>query len=198
MHKQPIARRCVFCGSHHGARPEYVRAADQLGRLLAKENITLVYGGGRVGLMGAVADGVLAGGGQAIGGIPKGLDTPELSHTGLTEMHVVSTMHERKSRMADLADAFIALPGGLGTFDETFEILTWAQLGIHRKPCGLLNAGGYFDKLMEFVDHAFGEGFVHREHRGLMLIDDDPVRLLETMRNYESPVVEQWFRAAFR
>ena len=198
MPAHPIARLCVFCGSNHGTHPEYAQTATALGRLLAAENITLVYGGGRVGLMGAVADAVLAGGGQAIGVIPTVLDTPELSHTGLTEMHVVATMHERKALMADLADAFIALPGGLGTFDETFEILTWGQLGIHRKPCGLLNVAGYYDKLIEFVDQAVEHHFIRAEHHGLVLVDNDPRRLLETMRKYESPVVEKWFRGANR
>lgn len=193
MTNRPIARVCVFCGSNRGIRTEYAAAAERLGRLLAEGGVTLVYGGGRVGLMGVLADAVLAGRGQVIGVIPRALDTIELAHAGLSEMHVVQTMHERKALMADLADGFIALPGGLGTFDETFEIVTWAQLGIHRKPCGLLNVGGYFDKLIAFLDHTVEEQFIKAEHRDLVLIETDPERLLERMSRYESPVTAKWF-----
>jgi uncharacterized protein (TIGR00730 family) len=189
---------CVFCGSNHGARPEYVAAATELGALLAEREITLVYGGGRVGLMGVVADAVLTRGGDVVGVIPHALDTKELAHDGLTEMHVVDTMHERKALMADLADGFIALPGGFGTFDEAIEITTWAQLGIHHKPVGLLNVAGYFDKLIALLDHAVKEQFIKPQHRDLILVEPDQERLLELMRTYESPVVEKWIRAENR
>jgi uncharacterized protein (TIGR00730 family) len=184
----------VFCGSNHGSRPTYADAARDLGALLAEDGIALVYGGGRVGLMGVIADAVLERGGDVIGVIPHALDTKELAHDGLTEMHVVETMHERKALMADLADGFISLPGGLGTFDETFEILTWAQLGIHAKPCGLLNVGGYFDELIGFLDHAVEERFIKPQHRDLTLVERDPRRLLERMRAYRSPVTDKWIR----
>lgn len=198
MPARPLARLCVFCGSNHGMRPEFATAARELGALLAEEGITLVYGGGCVGLMGVVADAVLEQGGDVIGVIPHALDTKELAHTGLTEMHVVDTMHERKALMADLADGFIALPGGLGTFDESFEVLTWAQLGIHTKPCGLLNVSGYFDKLIGFLDHAVEEQFIKPQHRDLILVDADRRRLLERMRAYRSPVTEKWIRQEAR
>jgi uncharacterized protein (TIGR00730 family) len=162
--------------------------------VLAAENIALVYGGGRVGLMGVLADAALEQGGDVIGVIPHALDTKELAHDGLTEMHVVDTMHERKALMADLADGFISLPGGLGTFDESFEILTWAQLGIHAKPCGLLNVGGYFDKLIGFLDHAVEQRFIKPQHRDLVLVEGDPGRLLERMRTYRTPVTGKWIR----
>lgn len=194
MHPRPISRLCVFCGSNHGVRPEYADAARELGAVLAEEGITLVYGGGRVGLMGEVADAVLERGGDVIGVIPHALDTRELAHDSLTEMHVVGTMHERKALMADLADGFVSLPGGMGTCDESFEILTWAQLGIHAKPCGLLNVCGYFDKLIAFVDHAVEQQFIKAEYRALILVDHDPRRLLERMRTYRSPVTDKWVR----
>lgn len=194
MPARPISRLCVFCGSKHGIRPEFAAAARGLGVLLAEEGITLVYGGGRVGLMGVMADAVLEKGGDVIGVIPHALDTKELAHTGLSEMHVVDTMHERKALMADLADGFISLPGGLGTFEESFEIVTWAQLGIHAKPCGLLNVAGYFDKLIEFLDHAVEAQFIKPQHRDLILVDGDQRRLLERMRAFSSPVTEKWIR----
>lgn len=153
-----------------------------------------MYGGGRVGLMGVIADAVLATGGEVVGVIPHALNTRELAHDGITEMHTVETMHERKALMADLADAFIAMPGGFGTFDEFFEIITWAQLGIHHKPCGVLNIGGYFDRLVDFVDHAVTEGFIQRKHRDLILVGDQPDKLLDEMAGYESPVGETWVR----
>ena len=194
MHPRPISRLCVFCGSNHGVRPEYADAARELGAILAEDNIALVYGGGRVGLMGVIAGAVLDNGGDVIGVIPQALDTKELAHDGLTEMHVVDTMHERKALMADLADGFITLPGGLGTFDESFEIITWAQLGIHAKPCGVLNVGGYFDKLIGLLDHAVAEQFIKPQHRDLTLVECDPRRLLERMRAYRSPVTDKWIR----
>lgn len=189
-----ISRLCVFCGSNHGARPEFGAAARGLGVTLADEGIALVYGGGRVGLMGVIADAVLERGGNVIGVIPHALDTKELAHDGLTEMHAVDSMHERKALMADLSDGFIALPGGLGTLDEFFEIATWAQLGIHTKPCGLLNVAGYFDKLIAYLDHTVEEQFVKPQHRELILVERDQRRLLERMRAYESPIVEKWIR----
>jgi uncharacterized protein (TIGR00730 family) len=191
---RPISRVCVFCGSNRGARPEFGSAARELGAVLAQQGVTLVYGGGRVGLMGVIADAVLENEGDVIGVIPHALDTKELAHAGLTEMHVVDTMHARKALMADLADGFIALPGGLGTFDESFEVVTWAQLGIHTKPCGLLNVAGYFDTLIQFLDHAVEEQFIKPQHRDLILVDGDPRRLLERMRAYESPVTDKWIR----
>lgn len=198
MSTRTFARLCVFCGSKHGARREYADAAVRLGGRLADAGITLVYGGGHIGLMGVLADAVLARGGRVIGVITQALEKLELAHRGLTEMHVVQTMHERKALMADLADGFIALPGGLGTFDETFEILTWAQLGIHHKPCGVLNVGGYYDKLIEFLDQSVTEQFNRPEYRALMLIDADPDRLLDKMRAYKSFVTEKWIRAEIR
>lgn len=194
MPTRPISRLCVFCGSNRGAHPDFEAAARDLGVTLAEESIALVYGGGRVGLMGVIADAVLESGGDVIGVIPHALDTKELAHDGLTEMHVVDSMHERKAVMADLSDGFIALPGGLGTFDEFFEVVTWAQLGIHTKPCGLLNVAGYFDKLIALLDHAVEERFVKPAHRDLILVDRDHRHLLERMRAYESPVIEKWIR----
>jgi uncharacterized protein (TIGR00730 family) len=169
---QNLRQLCVFCGSSPGTNPRYRDVAGQLGQLLATKEIRLVYGGGGIGLMGALADSTLAAGGQVIGIIPTGLATREVAHPHLTELEVVGTMHERKARMADLADAFLALPGGMGTFDELFEIITWAQLGIHRKPIGLLNIDHYFDPLIEMVEHAVREGFVSPHHRGLLIIAD--------------------------
>jgi len=165
-----------------------------LGATLAEEGITLVYGGGRVGLMGVLADAVLEKGGDAIGVIPHALDTKELAHDGLTEIYVVDSMHERKALMADLSDGFVALPGGLGTFEEFFEIVTWTQLGLHSKPCGLLNVAGYYDKLIALLDHAVEEQFIKPQHRDLVLVEGDHRRLLERMRSYTPPVTEQWIR----
>jgi uncharacterized protein (TIGR00730 family) len=187
-----MQRVCVFTGSSAGARPAYRESARQLGRLLAERRIGLVYGGARVGLMGAVADACLAAGGEAVGVIPEALVAKEIAHTGLTELRVVSSMHERKALMADLADAFVALPGGWGTLEEFFEVLTWAQLGLHRKPCGLLNVGGYFDGLLAFAEHAVSEGFVRREHRDMMTIAADPGELLDRLDAHRPPVVEKW------
>ncbi len=172
---------CVFCGSSSGRRPEYALAARSLGRVLAERRITLVWGGGNVGLMGILADAVLEHGGRAIGVIPRGLEERELAHRGATELHVTRTMHERKALMERLSDAFVALPGGFGTLDELCEILTWRQLGLHAKPMGLLDAGGYFGPLEAAFDHSVREGFVRAEHRALLVRDEDPRRLLETL-----------------
>jgi uncharacterized protein (TIGR00730 family) len=189
-----LARICVFCGSSPGAKPEYGEAARQLGLALVERGIELVYGGGRIGLMGQIARTVLEAGGKVIGVIPRQLVERELAFTQASELRVVGSMHERKALMAELADGFIALPGGLGTIEELFEVLTWAQLGIHRRPCGLLDVAGYYRPLMEFVDHAVQEQFVDAAHRALLLIDADPTRLLERFQTYEPPAVDkaQW------
>jgi len=171
----------VFCGSSAGARPAYARAAREVGAELARRGVGLVFGGGRVGLMGAVADAVLEGGGEAIGVIPESLVKRELAHGGLSELLVVPSMHERKARMALLADAFLALPGGYGTLDETCEALTWTQLGIQSKPCGLLNVEGYFDPLLEFLDRAVREGFLAPENRAILRVGTDPSSLIERL-----------------
>ncbi len=191
-----MKRVCVFAGSSAGARADYVTAAAELGRVLAARGIGLVYGGARVGLMGAVADAVLAGGGEVIGVIPQSLVEKEVAHTGLTDLRIVTSMHQRKALMADLSDAFIALPGGWGTLDEMFEILTWAQLGLHRKPCGLLNAEGYFDRLLAFLDHTIEEGFVRREYGSLLSISAAPASLLDAMQAQTPPTVEKWIDVA--
>ncbi|HEU4454061.1 MAG TPA: TIGR00730 family Rossman fold protein [Longimicrobium sp.] len=189
---EKIERVCVFCGSNPGARPVYAEAARALGRTLAERGIGLVYGGAHVGLMGAVADTVLAAGGEAIGVIPHSLVEREVAHGGLSELHVVNSMHERKALMADLAGAFIALPGGYGTLDELCEILTWSQLGLHPKPVGLLNVEGYFDPLLALFDRAVAEGFLPPAHRGLALDDTDPARLLDRFAAYEPPATGKW------
>lgn len=177
----PIRSLCVFCGAATGGRPDYASAAFALGRLLAHHEIRLVYGGGRAGLMGAVADACLAAGGSVTGVITTLLKDKELGHTGIQELIVVETMHERKMKMASLADAFIALPGGLGTLDELFEILAWAQLGIHSKPVGLYNAAGFYDGLMTFLDHLDKERFLRLNHRTEVICDADPESLLSRM-----------------
>jgi uncharacterized protein (TIGR00730 family) len=175
---KPMRRICVFCGSSTGLRPGYAAAARHLGKLLVEHNLGLVYGGGSVGLMGILADAALAAGGEVIGVIPQSLADREVAHHGLGELRIVETMHERKAAMADLADAFIALPGGFGTLDEFFEILTWAQLGIHAKPCGLLNVESYFDSLLDFLDRAVDDQLLKLAHRRLILVENDPRELL--------------------
>ena len=187
---------CVFCGSSFGNRPAYRATANELGRLLAERGITLVYGGGNIGLMGAVADACLEAGGRVIGVIPQVLVDKEVAHRQLTELHVVGSMHERKARMADLAGGFLALPGGAGTFEEFFEILTWAQLGLHRKACALLNVEGYYDPLLAMVDHAVAEGFVKPVHRALLLSDSHAAPLLDRMSEYTVPLVDKWIDRA--
>jgi len=173
---------CVFCGSHNGAQPEYMAAARHLGQCLAEQNLQLVYGGARVGLMGVIADSVLAEGGQVTGVIPEQLAERELAHRELTKLHVVTGMHQRKQLMADLSDAFIAMPGGMGTLEELFEALTWTQLGIHAKPSGVLNILGYYDGLMAFLDHQASEGFLKPEHRQLLHASDNPQELLQQLK----------------
>lgn len=185
-------RLCVYCGSSPGRTPRYIEAARRLGRVLAKSGLGLVYGGASVGVMGAVADAALAGGAEVIGVIPAALATKEVAHHHLTDLHVVQTMHERKALMAELSDGFVALPGGWGTMEEIFESLTWAQLGLHRKPCGLLNVDGYFDHLGAFLNHAMDEQFVRSEYRPMMIVEDDPARLLRRFRDYEAPRVKKW------
>jgi uncharacterized protein (TIGR00730 family) len=176
-----LRRLCVFCGSQTGVRPEYADAARTLGQALARRGIELVYGGGHVGLMGVVADAVLDAGGKVIGVIPQALVERELAHRGLTELHVTGSMHERKALMADRADAFVALPGGFGTADEWFEILTWAQLKLHDKPVGLLDVAGFYDPLLAWIDRAVEEGFVKREHRDKLVVDRDIDSLLDRL-----------------
>jgi len=172
---------CVFCGSSAGRRADYAASSRRMADLLVRRKITLIYGGAARGLMQVLADGVLAGGGRVVGVIPRALVDREIAHQGLSELFVVGSMHERKQRMAELSEAFAVLPGGLGTLDETAEQLTWAQLGLHRKPCGLLNVAGFFDPLLRFFDHATAEGFVTAEARRLLLVDEDPERLLDRL-----------------
>ncbi len=185
---------CVFCGSNPGARHAYAEAARALGRALAGRRLRLVYGGAAVGLMGTLADAALEAGAAVIGVIPGVLVEREIAHAGLTEIRVVHSMHERKSVMAELSDGFVALPGGAGTLEELFEVWTWSQLGLHRKPVGLLNVDGYFDALIAFLDHQTDERFMRREHRDMLLVDGDPLRLLERFETYRPPVVEKWIR----
>lgn len=187
-----MQRICVFCGSSPGSRPEYVDAARRMGFAMARRGIGLVFGGGRAGLMGTVANAVLEEGGQVTGIIPHGLMVREVAHEGISELHVVDSMHERKALMASLSDAFVSLPGGMGTIEETSEILTWAQLGIHRKPCALLNIGGYYDGLLAFLDHGVAEGFIRPEHRALLVEGHDPENLIDLLGAYEPPALERW------
>ena len=187
-----IQRICVFCGSNSGSDPTYVAAARGLGALLAREGSALVYGGGSVGLMGELADAVLASGGRAIGVIPHALWAREIGHRGLTDLHIVDTMHERKAMMADLADAFIAMPGGLGTLEEIFEIWTWAQLGLHAKPLGFYDVNGFFSPLMHFLDRAVRERFLREQHRAIAMIDSDAQMLLRRFESWVPPKVEKW------
>lgn len=182
----------MFCGSRPGARPEYAEAAAAMGRALVEGGMGLVYGGGRVGLMGIVADAVIRAGGEVIGVIPEALMRREVGHGGVTELRVVGSMHERKALMADLSDGFVAMPGGYGTFEEFCEVITWSQLGIHPKPCGLLNVAGFYGPLLAMFDHAVAEGFVPPQHRTLVLEDTAPVALLEKLRWFTPPVTEKW------
>jgi uncharacterized protein (TIGR00730 family) len=185
-------RICVFCGSSPGARPDYIGAATSLARYLAARHIGIVYGGGNVGLMGALADAALAAGGNVVGVIPQSLRKKELSHAGLSDLRVVGSMHERKAMMAELSDAFIALPGGYGTFEEFCEVLTWTQLGLHRKPCGILNVAGYYDRLLALFDHAVAEEFVRPAHRAMIVSDSNHESLVENLLEYKLPFVDKW------
>jgi uncharacterized protein (TIGR00730 family) len=190
---------CVFCGSSCGAREAYAAGARRLGELMVERGIGLVFGGGCIGLMGIMADTVMAGGGKAIGVIPDGLMQREIGHNGVTKLHVVETMHQRKALMADLADAFIALPGGYGTLEEFSEIVTWSQLGIQIKPCALLNIEGYWDGLLNFIDHAVAEDFVRAENRGLILVGSTPEEVLDKITAWKPPMhLERWLDRAKR
>ena len=189
-----IKRVLVFCGSSPGARPEYAESATALGRLLAQRDLGLVYGGARVGLMGAVADGALAAGGEVIGVIPRMLVEHEIAHTGLSDLRKVATMHERKALMAELSDAVIALPGGTGTLDELFELFTWSQLGLHRMPIGLLDVARYWQPLLAMLDHMVSERLLRAEHRKTLLVDTDPAALLDTLAAYRHEAVDKWVR----
>ena len=183
---------CVFCGSREGSRPAYAEAARRTGREIARRGLGLIYGGGGVGLMGTVANAALEEGGEVVGVITEALISKEIAHAGLTKLHVVGSMHERKMLMADLSDGFVTLPGGYGTLEEFFEVLSWAQLSIHEKPCGLLNVNGFWDPLSTLFDHAVTEGFVNPNHRSLALTEGDPSVLLERMGRYTPPETRKW------
>ncbi|MCC6990834.1 MAG: TIGR00730 family Rossman fold protein [Acidobacteria bacterium] len=187
-----MARICVFCASTPGLRPSYAEGARALAGALVAGGHSLVYGGGTVGLMGVVADAMLAAGGEVVGVIPHTLMEREIGHTSVTRLHVVDSMHERKALMADLSDAFVALPGGVGTFEELFEAITWTQLGLHRKPCGLLNVDGFYDGLLRFLDHAWAEGFIKPETRAIVSSGTDPGDLLQRLLATPMPAVPQW------
>lgn len=192
LRNKVVRQICVYCGSSPGKRPEYIEEAKKLAELLVREGIGLVYGGASVGIMGSLADTVLNNGGQVTGIIPEGLVSKEVAHNGLTDLQVVSSTHERKFAMAEQSDGFIALPGGLGTIEELFEVLTWSQLGFHQKPVGLLNVCGYYDHLSSFLDHAVSEEFVKQDHRHMLMVEENPQTLIEGFKNYEPPSVEKW------
>jgi hypothetical protein len=185
-------RLCVFCGSSSGRDPAYVGAAAELGTLLAKRRIGVVYGGAGIGLMGAVADAARAAGGEVIWVIPRALVELEVAHVGLADLRVVTSMHERKALMAELADGFVALPGGIGTLEELFEVWTWGQLGSHRKPCALLNVAGFYDRLLGFLDFVVDEAFLRPIHRGMLTVAETPERLLEKLKDYRAPPETRW------
>ncbi|MDJ0813300.1 MAG: TIGR00730 family Rossman fold protein [Woeseiaceae bacterium] len=187
-----MQRICVYCGSNTGNDPVYTAAAAELGGVLVDAGLELVYGGAHKGIMGILADAVLERGGAVHGVIPQMLEEKEIAHTGLTELHVVTSMHERKSMMAALSDGFIALPGGFGTLEELIEIITWGQLQFHEKPCGVLNVKGYFNKLLEYLDHTQAEGFLKPENRAMLLADETATGLLQQFSGYRSPAVEKW------
>jgi uncharacterized protein (TIGR00730 family) len=189
-------RLCIFCGSSPGARPEYAEATVELARLLAERGIGIVYGGASVGLMGLLADTAMEAGGEVVGVIPNALERKEIAHHGLTELHIVDSMHERKALMAELSDAFIALPGGSGTLEELFEVFTWSQLGLHRKACALLNVAGYYDGLATFLDHAVEERFLRAEHRAMLLCERTPAGVLDALERFEPPLVDKWIDRA--
>jgi uncharacterized protein (TIGR00730 family) len=188
-----MERICVFCGANPGARPTYREVTAELARLLASNGIGVVFGGGGVGLMGALADAVLAEGGEITGVIPRSLVEREIAHRDVTDMRVVGSMHERKALMAELSDAFVALPGGIGTLEELFEVYTWAQLGLHQKPCALLNVDGYYDGIADFLGHAVAERFLREETRGLLMVESDPAALIERLSAHEPrEIVPKW------
>ncbi len=184
---------CVFCGSSDRIQEPYLQAAKKMGHAIAERGLTIVYGGGGTGLMGALADAALEGGSKVIGILPKTFNNPVLAHQYLSELLIVETMHERKAKMIDLADAFIALPGGFGTLEELFEILTWAQIGLHTHPVGILNTNAYFDPLLALIEHARSEGFIYDEHRSLLINESDPNHLLDKMTSYNPPAnLDRW------
>ncbi len=187
-----MRRVCVYCGSNDGARPIYAEAARDLADVLVRHDLELVYGGAGKGVMGIIADAVLERGGKVHGVIPKLLTDKEIAHQGLTELHVVTSMHERKTMMAALSDGFIAMPGGYGTLEEIIEIITWGQLRFHDKPCGLFNVDGYFDSLLAYLDHASHEGFLRSENRDMLLVDADAAGLLRQFETYTAPQVQKW------
>ena len=187
-----MKRICVYCGSSPGLQPVYLDAAGELARVMVARGIGLVYGGGSVGLMGGIADAVLRAGGEVIGVIPRALAEREVAHGGVTDLRVVESMHERKALMAELSDGFIAMPGGFGTIEELLEVLTWSQLGFHRKPCAILNVAHYFDKLTSFLDYAVEQQFVKPVHRSMLLVEERPEPLLAMMEAYQHPVVDKW------
>lgn len=188
-------RLCVYCGSSIGSGLTYIEAAKELAELLVANGTDLVYGGSHRGIMGVIADTVLDSGGKAIGVIPQALVDKEVAHSGLSKLHVVKSMHERKSLMAVLSDGFVAMPGGYGTLEEIIEVLTWGQLQFHNKPCGLLNIGGYFDHLLQYLDHATREGFLRPEHREMLLVAATPAELLDLFAHYEPPEIRKWVEA---
>ena len=190
-----MRRICVYCGSNGGNRPAFTAAARDLGHEIAARGLALVFGGSRLGMMGAVADGALTGGAEVIGVIPEALHDRDISHAGVTELRVVADMHARKALQEELGDAFIAMPGGYGTFEEIMEMLTWAQLRLHSKPCGFLNVGGYFDRLLDFFDEAVARGFVKPEHRAMVVASADPGKLLDSFAGYRAPAVGKWIGA---
>ncbi|MEH0071821.1 TIGR00730 family Rossman fold protein [Pannonibacter sp. Pt2-lr] len=185
---------CVFCGSNFGTDPAFEQAARETGRVIAEAGKTLVYGGAAVGLMGAVADGALAAGGKVIGVLPEALKAKELEHKGLSEIHIVRSMHERKAMFAELSDGFITLPGGTGTMEEIFEVWTWGQLGYHSKPFGLLNTAGFYDALLTFLDEQVAKGFVRAEMRGMLLVAEHPAHLIAGFEAYVPPVISKWIK----
>jgi uncharacterized protein (TIGR00730 family) len=187
-----VRRVCVYAGSNFGSDPAYADAARALAHLLVEREIGVVYGGAGVGLMGVLADTALAAGGEVIGVMPRALIEREIGHTGLTELRMVGSMHERKAQMAELSDAFVALPGGIGTLEELIEIYSWSQLGLHHKACGALNVNGFYDDLAAFLDHAVAQGFLRAEHRAVLTVEDDPARLLDRLQAFEPPTVGKW------
>lgn len=188
-----MKRICVYCGSSAGSRPEYLEIATRLGHCLAERGIAVVYGGAEVGLMGAVASSALNNGGEVIGVIPE-LFAEKVKHNKLSQLHVVPTMHDRKKKMFDLSDGFIALPGGIGTIEEVFEILAWAQLGYHEKPCGILNVCGYYNGIIDFLEHSVKQRFIKKVHREMIMFDENPKRLLEQFENYKAPAEPKWIK----
>ena len=187
-----LKRICVFCGSSPHSNSKYFSTAEELARLLVKNGIGLVYGGSDIGTMKVIADTVLEAGGEAFGVMPQVLVDKEIAHPGLTQLHIVQSMHERKALMAELSDGFIALPGGIGTLEELFEILAWSLLEIHKKPCGILNAHHYYEKLIAFLNHAAAEHFIKEEHHSILIMEEDPVTLLERMNGYHAPKIKKW------